>query len=361
MPTEHWGALSDDEDSNPWMPERCVPTSSKKPKLDELDQLDQLLPMDENVIIELNCSLITQTIEVMKQTEMLQSLIDTYSNKNGNSNYLLNPCQMIPEVDFPPENVADLVNESKFQKPIWFIRTEDTSYSRGEPEEVPEISSNCARHILRKVMCGLLRLAGFTDCSETAVLLLTDATEEFLRGFISEYRRRCDNNAKLKKSTKMQLLPLEQASFALTGTSVTQVHNYYKHKVITRNRAEIAEFNGVLQEYYKLMKESQNSMIKHQQHNDFNGGDYLTFELQPGDDGGNSTTGSNSMGIVGEMTMQELGGGSTSSSISLSTMSNGQSQIISANGNAVSYSLQDGQSSTPNATLTSSSSYQSYE
>lgn len=35
--------------------------------------------------IELKSSLVTQTIEVMKQTEVLQSLIDTYSNKNVSS------------------------------------------------------------------------------------------------------------------------------------------------------------------------------------------------------------------------------------------------------------------------------------
>jgi len=32
--------------------------------------------------VELRSALVTQTIEVMKQTEVLQSLIETYSNKN---------------------------------------------------------------------------------------------------------------------------------------------------------------------------------------------------------------------------------------------------------------------------------------
>ncbi|KAM8703443.1 hypothetical protein ACLKA7_008118 [Drosophila subpalustris] len=344
MQTEHWGTISPiDEESSAFTSDKYVATAAKKPKLDEIRQRGEPLPMDKHDNIELKSSLVTQTIEVMKQTEVLQSLIDTYSNKNGTSNYLLNPCQMIPEVDFPPENAADLVGEQKFQKPIWFIPTVDTAFSRGDPQPYPEISSNICRHTLRKVMCGLLRLAGFTDCSETAVMLLTDATEEFMRSFVTEYRGYYDIDAKLEKSTSLQLPPLEQAYFSMTGTSLTQVHNYYKHKVITRNRAEIAEFNSVLQEYDKLMKESQSSLQKQQQQqHEFNGNDFLNIlEMQPGDDAtNNSTTGSNSMGnIVGEM-LQELGG-STNSSISLSNVSSsGQQQMISSN---ALYGLLEGQ------------------
>lgn len=290
-------------------------------------------------------------------------MVTFITNFQGTSNYLLNPCQMIPEVDFPPENAADLVGEQKFQKPIWFIPTVDTAYSRGDPQPYPEVSSNTCRHSLRKVMCGLLRLAGFTDCSETAVMLLTDAAEEFMRSFITEYRGFYDIDAKLEKSTMLQLLPLEQAYFSMTGTSLTQVHNYYKHKVISRNRAEIGEFNSVLQEYDKLMKESQSSMQKQQQqnHHEFNGNDFLNIlEMQPSDDGGNSGTGSNSMGnIVGDM-LQELGG-STNSSISLSNVSNGQQQMITTN---ALYGLLEGQINSSNSTVatTNSSGYQaSYE
>ncbi|XP_034485898.1 uncharacterized protein LOC117790530 [Drosophila innubila] len=336
MQTEHWGAMpATDEESSAFPSDKYVATAAKKPKMDEIRQRGEIMPIDKHDNIELKSSLVTQTIEVMKQTEVLQSLIDTYSNKNGTSNYLLNPCQMIPEVDFPPENAADLVGEQKFQKPIWFIPTVDTAFSRGDPQPYPEISSNICRHTLRKVMCGLLRLAGFTDCSETAVMLLTDATEEFLRSFVTEYRGYYDIDAKLEKSTMLQLPPLEQAYFSMTGTSLTQVHNYYKHKVITRNRAEIGEFNSVLQEYDKLMKESQSSMQKQQQQqqqqqNEFNGNDFLNIlEMPPGDDATNNN--SNSMGnIVGEM-LQELGGG-TNSSISLGNVSSsGQQQMISSN------------------------------
>eukprot|EP00099_Drosophila_melanogaster_P017301 NP_573248.2 Spt7 [Drosophila melanogaster] len=334
MQTEHWGSLPAEDDGGQLTPDKYVPTAAKKLKLDEIRQRGDPQPQEKHHKLELRSALVTQTIEVMKQTEVLQSLIETYSNKNGSSNYLLNPCLMIPEVDFPPENAAELVGSQKFQKPIWFTPTVDTAYSRGDPEAYPEIPSSACRQAMRKVMCGMLRLAGFTDCSESAVQLLTDATEEFLRSFIGEYRGYYDSQPRLQNSTVLQLVPLERAHFAQTGTSLTQVHNYYKHKVLARNRAEIAEFNSVLQEYDKLMKESQSSMQK--QHNEFNGHDFLNIL-------DNSATGSSqSIGgmAMGDM-LQDLGG-STGSSGTVSSQ-----QML--------YGLLDGQISSNTSNMTGTS------
>ncbi|EDX02651.1 uncharacterized protein LOC6525721 [Drosophila yakuba] len=335
MQTEHWGSLPAEDDGVQLTPDKYVPTAAKKPKLDEIRLRGDLQPDEKHHKVELKSALVTQTIEVMKQTEVLQSLIETYSNKNGSSNYLLNPCLMIPEVDFPPENAAELVGSQKFQKPIWFTPSVDTAYSRGDPQAYPEISSSACRQAMRKVMCGMLRLAGFTDCSESAVQLLTDATEEFLRSFIGEYRGYYDSQPRLQKSTVLQLVPLERAHVALTGTSLTQVHNYYKHKVLARNRVEIGEFNSVLQEYDKLMKESQSSMQK--QHNEFNGHDFLNIL-------DNSATGS-SQSIGGNLAMgdmlQDLGG-STGSSGTVSSQ-----QML--------YGLLDGQISSNTSNMTGTS------
>ncbi|XP_052849661.1 uncharacterized protein LOC128260570 [Drosophila gunungcola] len=336
MQVEHWGSLPTEDDGVQLTPDKYVSTAAKKPKLDEIRLRGEPQPNEKHHKLELKSALVTQTIEVMKQTEVLQSLIETYSNKNGSSNYLLNPCLMIPEVDFPPENAAELVGSQKFQKPIWFTPTVDTAYSRGDPQSYPEISSSTCREAVRKVMCGMLRLTGFTDCSESAVQLLTDATEEFLRSFIGEYRGYYDAQPRLQKSTVLQLAPLERAHAALTGTSLTQVHNYYKHKVLARNRVEIGEFNSVLQEYDKLMKESQSSMQK-QQNNEFNGHDFLNIL-------DNSATGS-SQSIGGNMAMgdmlQDLGG-STGSSGTVSSQ-----QML--------YGLLDGQISSNTSNMTGTS------
>lgn len=234
--------------------------------------------------------MVTQTIEVKKQTEMLNSLIETYSNKSGTSNYLLNPCQMIPEVDFPPENIADFHNDDKFTKPIWFIPPQHTRFAKGLPQSYPKLNPEVCRASIRKAVCGQLSVAGFTDIAESALVLFTDAIEEFVRNLMLHLKEVHDNDAQRETQTEVEVQSLEKAYYALTNSSLTQVHNFYKHQLVARNRAEISEFNGVMQEYDKLMKESQN------QQKEELGGDFLNIlEMgQPNNRAGNS--------------MQDLGG-----------------------------------------------------
>lgn len=48
MQTEHWGALPvDDETSAAFVPDKYVPTSAKKAKLDEIRQRGELIPLDK--------------------------------------------------------------------------------------------------------------------------------------------------------------------------------------------------------------------------------------------------------------------------------------------------------------------------
>ncbi|KAL9881651.1 uncharacterized protein LOC119637031 isoform X2 [Glossina fuscipes] len=205
----------------------------------------------------------------MKQTEMLQSLIDTYSNKSGTSNYLLNPCQMIPEVDFPPENAADFISNEKFAKPIWFIPPQDTKFTKGVPQLYPQLNTEICKASLRKAVCGQLRVAGFTDTAESALILFADAIEEFMRNLLQQVREIHANDPKLETKRDIEVKHLEKAYYSMTNTSLTQVHNYFKHHLIARNRSEIEEFNGVLHEYDKLMKESQNMQKDEFQETDF--------------------------------------------------------------------------------------------
>lgn len=119
--------------------------------------------------IEFENPIVTQTVEVMNQSEMIQSLIDTYASKTGFNNYLINPCQMIPHIDFSPENTADLVNEEKFAKPFWFIPPIQTDFSRGRPKSTIKLNKEIVRSTLRKSICGLLRVAGFSEASKKCI------------------------------------------------------------------------------------------------------------------------------------------------------------------------------------------------
>lgn len=56
----------------------------------------------------------------------------------------------------------------------------------------------------------------------------------------------------------MDIISLERAYTDLTGSSLTQLHNYYKHEVINRNRFEITRFMETHEQYKKLAEESEN-------------------------------------------------------------------------------------------------------
>ncbi|XP_032593881.1 uncharacterized protein LOC6564594 isoform X2 [Drosophila grimshawi] len=75
MLRKHWGEI--EEEGSDITLDKYVPTSGKRPKLGEIRQRGDPLPQDKHEKLELKSSLVTQTIEVMKQTEVLQSLIDT--------------------------------------------------------------------------------------------------------------------------------------------------------------------------------------------------------------------------------------------------------------------------------------------
>lgn len=209
---------------------------------------------------------------------------------------------MIPQVDFPPENATDFVNDDKFAKPLWFIPPNETDFTRGVAKEYPQINKQVCKASLRKAICGQLCIAGFTDTAESALVLFTDALEEFIRNFMFQIKDIQTNEYKDKQSS-VDILTLERAYYALTSTSLTAIHNYFKNNLIARNRSEIQEFRGVLQEYDKLMKESQSMQKGPFQENDFM--NFLDFTATAGNATQESATATTSGHVVGYIEGQD--------------------------------------------------------
>lgn len=209
---------------------------------------------------------------------------------------------MIPEVDFPPENAADFITDEKLTKPIWFMPPRDSKFAKGIPQHYPQINSVICRASLRKAVCGQMRVAGFTDTAESALVLFSDACEEFILNLMQHIREVHANNEKLEKRREIEVESLEKAYYSMTNNSLTQVHNYFKHHLIARNRMEIAEFKGAFHEYDKLMKESQNM-----QKEEFQEGDFMNIFEMP------STSDGNTMNIQDFNTVVTTGGTSMSS------------------------------------------------
>ncbi|XP_037933821.1 uncharacterized protein LOC119668404 [Teleopsis dalmanni] len=255
-----WGEFTKSERAD--ASRKFIPVNIKRLKLNEIKKRPPKTVGRKSVNIKMKNPLVTQTIEVMKQTEMLQSLIDTYSNKSGSPNDL-SPCQMIPEVDFPPENSADfIINDEKFAKPTFFIPPKENCFALSLPTHYPEINTEVCQALIRKAVCGQLRATGFTDSVDSAITLFSDAAVEFLRILLTEIGAVCSHNHVITIQRVPDIALLEKSYYSITSNSLTQLYHYFK-QVIAKNRIEIAEYNGVRLEYDKLMKDSL-TIVKHE-------------------------------------------------------------------------------------------------
>lgn len=164
----------------------------------------------------------------------------------------------MPNIDFPASNSAMIDRDKQFQKPIWFIPPKDTDFSKGIPKDYgTRITKAAVLPALRKSTCGLLKMAGFSEANDSALVTFVDAIDQFYKYFIEQIRQAVNEQTKDGDTkTDIDVLVLEKAYFTLTTKSLTQLHNYFKNDVFVRNRQEIAQFKESMNEYNKLQQEN---------------------------------------------------------------------------------------------------------
>lgn len=67
-------------------------------------------------------------------------------------------------------------------------------------------------------------------------------------------------NPRLFLQKTLDVVVLEKAYVALTGSSLTSLHNYYKNEIIHRNRFEIQRLKATAEEYEKLVEENESRL-----------------------------------------------------------------------------------------------------
>ena len=111
--------------------------------------------------------------------------------------------QTMPTIDFPPETTMNLIHDDKFLKPLWYIPPDETRFTRGAPVEYPKLSKPIIMQSMRKSIAGLLRIKGFfgnkiinvhigkslshgffLECTDSALVMFTDALDEFMKGLL---------------------------------------------------------------------------------------------------------------------------------------------------------------------------------
>uniref|UniRef100_A0A1L8DBW8 Uncharacterized protein n=1 Tax=Nyssomyia neivai TaxID=330878 RepID=A0A1L8DBW8_9DIPT len=271
MIRKHWGGFTDGSDKKKEIqPNDIIYSETRCDLLAELQQNHNRQQIQTEKLLSEN-PIVTQTVEVINQREMVQTLIDTYVDKSG-LNYVLNPCQKMPSIDFPPGNSANLVKENN---PFSFSQPRETRFTRGEQTKTfPRLEKSQVDAAIRRSLGGLLKVAGFTEAQDSAMVMFVDAVDYFYKSLMDYSNEALSQNPDAERHRHFDVMVLERAYMAMSGKSLTNLHNYYRNSVIERNKVEIAEFKSIFDEYNKFMQESQNM---HKSSANIKEEDYMAF------------------------------------------------------------------------------------
>uniref|UniRef100_A0A182PT81 Uncharacterized protein n=1 Tax=Anopheles epiroticus TaxID=199890 RepID=A0A182PT81_9DIPT len=284
MKRSHWGKFVDATDTRKELEANDIVLTMSK--MDKFQQIKLPYTITREKRVPLKNPLVTQTVEVMKQTEMIQTLIDTYSTKSG-CNYILNPCQLMPTVHFPSSNVVDLTRMEKITRPLWFVLPDETPFTRGDRRNYVKLSKPVVLQALRKAACGLLCMEGFSEINESALIMIVDGLDQYLRLFTSSLRSvRTEQNEEVGPTPTLAMV--QRVCLSIGRSPVYHLHNYYK-KLMNKNRDEVREFKDIYQEYDRLLQENQLSVQNMQRLGDLKEEDYMNF-LDPQSHSSNGTT-----------------------------------------------------------------------
>uniref|UniRef100_A0A2M4BT87 Uncharacterized protein n=1 Tax=Anopheles marajoara TaxID=58244 RepID=A0A2M4BT87_9DIPT len=262
--TKRWGALKNEDAER----KKEVHSNGILLPISKMVQFQQIkLPytITKAKRLPLKNSLVTQTVEVMKQTEMIQTLIDTYSTKSG-CGYILNPCQLMPTVHFPASNVADLTRNERVTRPFWFVPYTSTPFTRGEPKNHVQLSRAVVLQALRKAACGLLCMVGFSEINESALTMFVDGLDQHMALLVHSLRSVMMGSTSVDEPNpeSPDALMLERMHLWLERSSLCNLHNYEK-QITAKNRYEVREFRDISEEYERLLQENQLTVQSMQQ------------------------------------------------------------------------------------------------
>lgn len=179
----------------------------------------------------------------------------------------------MPRIEFPPGNSANLIKENN--NPFCFNQPRETRFTRGEQTKTfPRLERAEVDAAIRRSLGGLLKVAGFTEAQDSAMVMFVDAVDYFYKSLMEYSNEMISQNPDAERHRHFDVMTLEKAYMAMSGRSLTTLHNYYKDNVIGRNRIEIKEFKNISQEYNKFMQESQNM---HKSSSSIKEEDYLAF------------------------------------------------------------------------------------
>lgn len=207
---------------------------------------------------------VNQIIGLQQKKDMLQELITTSQSDQYNFQ------QMIPtlkeSLEAIPSNIPTPKHNDKFNK-ICFIPPFPTNFTTGKPKEVQKVNKTCVQLALKKSICGLARLTDYTETSESALTMLTDAVDHFFKSLMESIVTVLTNDDR-DTETDVDLLTFERAYYALTGDSSTVFFNYFKNEIHDKHEQAVATFSNKVAEL-KTIVDSHQALVNEMPQPDF--------------------------------------------------------------------------------------------
>lgn len=146
----------------------------------------------------------------------------------------------------------------KFNK-LCFIPPNSTEFTAGKPKEIQKVNKNCVGKALKKSICGLARLTDYTDTTDSALTMFTDAVDHYLKSLMEAIITVLTNDDR-ETETDVDLMTFERAYFALTGDSATIFFNYFKKEIHDKHHETVSEFTQKVSELKNICELHQPAM-----------------------------------------------------------------------------------------------------
>lgn len=204
---------------------------------------------------------VNQIIGLKQKQEMIQELIDTsYSDQEGFQHLVPTLKESIEAI---PSNIPTAKHNDKFNK-ICFIPPVPTSFTTGKPKEIQKVNKTCVQLALKKSICGLARITDYTDISESALTMFTDAVDHFYKSLMESIVTTLTNDDR-ETETDVDLLTFERAFFAFTGDSSTTFFNHFKKDIHDKHQQTVSSFSNKISELKTIVDSHQTMMLNEMQ------------------------------------------------------------------------------------------------
>jgi hypothetical protein len=195
-------------------------------------------------------------VGLKQKQEMIEELINTStSDQYGFSQVLPSLKESLEAI---PTKIPIPRHNEKFNK-LCFIPPNSTEFTAGKPKEIQKVNKNCVEKAIKKSICGLARLTDYTETTDSALTMFTDAVDHFLKSLMESIVTVLTNDDR-ETETDVDLMTFERSYFALTGDSATVFFNYFKREIHEKHQETVSEFTQKVSELKTICESHQPAM-----------------------------------------------------------------------------------------------------